>query len=106
VEGRSGIAKLQRQPKPRAPTPARPGSPSCTPRTGITEYGCYCGAGASCVGGLNCTPSNELDACCQQHDIDYAGCGFLGRYNAFGRCCHITAAADAKLCECAHRLSG
>lgn len=104
-KGDSGT-KLQRQPKPTAPTPALPGSPSCTPRTGVTEYGCYCGAGSSCPGGLNCTPANELDACCQQHDIDYAGCGFLDRFNPFGRCCEITAAADAKFCECARGLAG
>lgn len=96
---------LQRQPKPTAPTPALPGSPSCTPRTGITEYGCYCGAGSSCPA-LNCTPANALDACCKQHDIDYAGCSFLDRYNPFSRCYAITRVADARLCACARGLSG
>ena len=95
------VPTLQRQPKPTVPTP----SPSCTPRTGITEYGCYCGAGKSCTG-FNCTPTNALDACCQQHDIAYGSCSFSDRFNPFSACYPITHRADAALCACAHGLAG
>lgn len=106
--GQRVATRLQRQPKPTAPTPAHPGSPSCAPRLGTTEYGCYCGEGSSCVGGLNCTPTDPLDACCQEHDKDYAagGCTFLDRYNPFTPCYAITRRADAKLCACGGRLAG
>jgi hypothetical protein len=103
--GRPAATGLRRQPKPTAPTTARPGSPSCTPRTGTTEYGCYCGAGSSCSG-TNCTPSDELDACCQAHDIGYGSCKFEHRFNPFGHCYSITQAADARLCACARGLAG
>jgi hypothetical protein len=106
LRANSHAGTLHRQPKPTAATPARPGSPSCVPRTGLTEYGCYCGAGTSCTSGLSCTPSDALDACCRQHDADYAGCSFGDRYNPFGRCFGITWRADTNLCNCAHRLAG
>jgi hypothetical protein len=101
-------ARVQRQPKPTVPTPAGPGSPSCMPRLGVTEYGCYCGEGASCTSGLNCTPTDPLDACCQEHDKDYAagGCTFGDRFNPFSPCFAITRRADSKLCACAGRLAG
>ena len=97
---------VQRQPKPTAPTTGSPGAPSCTPRTGSTEYGCFCGAGSSCGSGLTCAPANALDACCRTHDLDYGTCSFGDRYNPFGRCYSITRRADARLCACAHGLSG
>ena len=97
---------VQRQPKPTAPTPALPGSPSCRPRTGTFEYGCYCGTLSSCGSGLTCTPANELDACCQRHDREYGSCDFADRYNPFSRCFPITRAADIRLCGCALRLTG
>lgn len=48
--------------------------PACVPRTGMTEYGCYCGAGSSCSSGLTCPPLDPLDACCQAHDACYDAC--------------------------------
>ena len=98
-----------RGPKPTIPTPAAPGSPSCVPRTGLLYYGCYCGPGSSCPGtSLDCTPTDDLDACCQLHDMDYAagGCTFLDRFNPLSSCYSITAAADARLCDCLIGLSG
>jgi hypothetical protein len=105
-------AALQRWPsvtgsKPTAPTSPSPGfARGCTPRTGTTEYGCYCGAGNSC-GGFNCTPVDELDACCRQHDIDYGGCKFEDRFNPFHLLCYgKVMLADAALCVCTARLIG
>ena len=73
----------------------------------MTEYGCYCGAGSSCGSGLTCTPANALDACCQQHDIDYGGCSFADRYSGMLSPCYWrTRAADLRLCACAAGLSG
>jgi uncharacterized protein DUF4157/nucleic acid/nucleotide deaminase of polymorphic system toxin len=106
MQSQPTVAMLRCQPKPTIPTPARHGAPSCTPRTGITEYGCYCGAGSSCGGGLNCTPSDKLDACCQQHDIDYGNCSFGDRYNPLSSCYAITRRADARLADCARGLAG
>ncbi|MDQ3803241.1 MAG: DUF4157 domain-containing protein [Acidobacteriota bacterium] len=106
IVSRLPTAALRRQPKPTAPTPASPGSPSCTPRIGPTEYGCYCGAGTSCGSGLSCTPANPLDACCQRHDRDYGSCSFSDRYNPFGSCFTVTRAADGRLCNCARGLAG
>jgi len=97
-----GISSLQRQPKPNAPTP---GPHSCNPRTGNFEYGCYCGAGTSCPG-LNCTPANALDACCQRHDKEYGDCDFKDRYDPFSHCFLRTRAADTRLCACALGLLG
>jgi hypothetical protein len=38
----------------------------------MNGYGCFCGKGNT---GLNTKPADPLDACCQQHDIDwYAVC--------------------------------
>ncbi len=106
VGGRTAPTALQRQPKPTAPTTGSPGKPSCTPRTGFTEYGCYCGAGTSCGSGLTCAPTDDLDACCQAHDAAYGTCSFSDRYNPFSRCYSITRAADAVLCSCARGLAG
>jgi hypothetical protein len=91
---------LARQPKPTAPTP----TPSCTPRTGVTEYGCYCGAGSSCGSGFSCTPSDDLDACCRDHDRGYGRCSYVDRYNPLSPCCSAIAVADFRLCTCALRL--
>jgi hypothetical protein len=93
--------RLQRQPKPTAPTPP----PSCTPRTGVFDYGCYCGRGKSCPT-FSCTPADPLDACCRQHDIDYGDCTFSDRSKRTSSCRPIIRRADAVLCDCARALAG
>jgi hypothetical protein len=48
--------------------------PECTPRTGFSSYGCYCGEGTTCTDDNNCPPMDDLDSCCRDHDICYDRC--------------------------------
>jgi hypothetical protein len=99
-----------------APTPAHtpgpaapaPSGPACVPRTGITEYGCYCGAGSSCPAGLTCPPMDALDACCQAHDACYGacpGCTIGDSMNPLSGNFAAARACDMALCACAAGLT-
>jgi hypothetical protein len=87
--------------KPTIPTSPNSEFPNgCTPRTGLTEWGCYCGSGNSCrQGDFSCTPTDLIDVACRQHDMDYGNCGFTDRFKPFEPICfQITNQADHKLC--------
>ena len=100
---------VQDGPKPTAETKPVPqsGFPnSCKPRTGYTEYGCYCGAGNSCKqGDYSCAPVNKLDAACRKHDMEYKGCSFQDRYNDKNPFCFAyTHGADMNLCKAVENI--
>jgi hypothetical protein len=97
-------------PAPAAVTPAPTGTsgPTCTARTGTTEYGCYCGAGSSCTAGLTCPPLDALDACCQAHDACYdacPGCTFPDSINPMSGLHGAARTCDAALCACVAGLT-
>jgi hypothetical protein len=82
--------------------------PSCVPFKnkgvgGATFYGCYCGKGTTCTSGNTCTPTDALDAACQQHDIGYGSCIFPGIAKG---CFTKTGQADARLCDSLINLQG
>lgn len=80
--------------------PINPNS-HCTPRTGTTEYGCYCGLGSSCTTGFDCPPVDAIDEACRQHDISYSSrnCSIISNLNPFGNCYRIVQEADSMLCR-------
>jgi outer membrane protein OmpA-like peptidoglycan-associated protein len=85
-----------------------PVAPACVPRTGNTEYGCYCGAGSSCPAGLTCPPMDALDGCCRDHDACYdacPGCTFSDSVNPFSGNNGAARACDAALCTCVAGLT-
>jgi outer membrane protein OmpA-like peptidoglycan-associated protein len=94
-------------PSPPTPTPTTPTGPTCTPRTGITEWGCYCGAGTSCTTGHTCPPVDALDACCQAHDICYDACGctFSDSINPLSSDHAAARACDTTFCNCLRGLT-
>lgn len=103
---RALITTLPSTPTPT--TPAPPAGPACTPRTGITEHGCYCGRGTSCPSGHTCPPIDALDACCQVHDICYTACPrceFEDSINPLSSRHAAARACDMALCSCASGLT-
>ena len=91
-----------------APPSVQRAGPACVPRTGMTEYGCYCGAGSSCSAGLTCPPVDSLDTCCQAHDGCYdacPGCTFSDSVNPLSHNHAAARSCDRALCNCARGLT-